>query len=81
MDRPDRSGRCVLGDGLPHCWDGGRAFWVFVIAGPLSFSLWGLILKLQALKVCYDLDGIRLFGVIALALLLNGSLVWVRGFS
>jgi signal peptidase I len=54
-------------------------FWVFVIAGiALFLSLWGLILKLQALKVCYDLNGIRLFGVIALALLLNSSLVWVE---
>jgi hypothetical protein len=54
-------------------------FWVFVIAGlALFLSLWGLILKLQALKVCYDLAGIRLFGVIALALLLNGSLVWAE---
>jgi signal peptidase I len=53
--------------------------WAFVIAGMALFlSLWGLILKLQALKVCYDLDGVRLFGVIALALLLNGSLVWAQ---
>jgi signal peptidase I len=51
--------------------------WAFVIGGMALFlSLWGLILKLQALKVCYDLDGVRLFGVIALALLLNGALVW-----
>jgi signal peptidase I len=54
-------------------------FWVFVIAGiALFLSLWGLILKLQALRVCYDLDGIRLFGVVALALLLNSSLVWMQ---
>jgi signal peptidase I len=54
-------------------------FWVFVIAGiALFLSLWGLILKLQALKLCYDLDGIRLCGVITLALLLNGSLVWMQ---
>jgi signal peptidase I len=54
-------------------------FWVFGIAGlTLFLLLWGLILKLQALKVCYNLDGIRLFGVIALALLLNGSLVWMQ---
>src|SRR6266478_3786529 len=26
MDRPDRSGWRVLGDGLPYCWDGDRAF-------------------------------------------------------
>jgi signal peptidase I len=54
-------------------------FWLFVIAGTALFlSLWGLILKLQALKICYDLKGTRLFGVIALALLLNGSLVWMQ---
>jgi signal peptidase I len=54
-------------------------FWVFIIAGiALFLSLWGLLLKLQALKVCYDLNGARLFGVIALALMLNGSLVWVE---
>jgi signal peptidase I len=53
--------------------------WVFIIAGMALFlSLWGLILKFQALKICYDLQGIRLFGVIALALLLNGSLVWMQ---
>jgi signal peptidase I len=54
-------------------------FWVFVVAGiALFLSLWGLMLKLQVLKVCYDLNGIRLFGVIGLALLLNSSLVWVE---
>jgi signal peptidase I len=54
-------------------------FWLFIIAGIVVFlSLWGLILKLQALKTCYDLNGKRLFGVIALALLLNGSFVWVE---
>ena len=52
-------------------------FWLFIIAGAVLFlSLWGLILKLQVLKVCYGLNGKRLFGVIALALLLNGALVW-----
>jgi signal peptidase I len=56
-------------------------FWVFVIAGlALFLSLWGLILKLQALKMCYDLQGTRLFGVIAVALLLNSSLVWMQRF-
>jgi signal peptidase I len=56
-------------------------FGVFVIAGMALFlTLWGLILKLQALKICYDLRGPRLFGVIALALLLNGSLVWLERF-
>jgi signal peptidase I len=54
-------------------------FGVIVIAGmSLSLSVWGLMLKLQALKLCYDLDGRRLWGVIALALLLNGSLVWAQ---
>ena len=55
--------------------------WLCVIVGIVLFlSLWGLMLKLQALKVCYDLNGKRLFGVIALALLLNGSLAWVERF-
>jgi signal peptidase I len=54
-------------------------FWVFIIVGiALFLSLWGLMLKLQALKVCYDLNGTHLFGVIALALMLNGSLVWAE---
>jgi signal peptidase I len=54
-------------------------FWVFIIAGMALFlSLWGLILKLQALKICYALQGAHLFGVIALALLLNGSLMWTQ---
>ena len=54
-------------------------FWVFVVAGIALFLLfWGLILKLQALKICYGLKGTRLFGVIALALLLNSSLLWMQ---
>jgi signal peptidase I len=54
-------------------------FWVLVIAGiALFLSLWGLSLKLQALKIAYDLDGRALFGVIALALILNGALLWAE---
>jgi signal peptidase I len=54
-------------------------FWVFVIAAiALFLSLWGLLLKLQALKIGYGLDGRALFGVIALALMLNGALVWTE---
>jgi signal peptidase I len=54
-------------------------FGVFIIAGiALFLSLWGLMLKLQAVKVCYDLNGLRLFSVVALALMLNGSFVWVE---
>jgi signal peptidase I len=55
--------------------------WVFILAGVALFlSLWGLILKLQALKVCYGLSGKSLLGVIVLALMLNGSLAWVERF-
>ena len=54
-------------------------FWVFSIGAiALFLSLWGLLLKLQALKVCYHLKGTRLYGVIIIALLLNGSLVWME---
>jgi hypothetical protein len=53
--------------------------WVLIIAGIAFFlSLWGLILKLQALKVCYGLNGKRLLGGIVLALMLSGSLAWVE---
>jgi signal peptidase I len=55
--------------------------WVFILAGiALFLSLWGLILKLHALKVCYGLSGKSLLGVIVLALMLNGSLAWVERF-
>ena len=55
--------------------------WVFMFAGVTLFlSLWGLILKLQALKVCYGLSGKSLLGVIVLALMLNGSLSWMERF-
>ena len=55
--------------------------WVFMLAGVAIFLfLWGLILKLQALKVCYPLSGKSLVGVIVLALLLNGSFAWVERF-
>ncbi len=53
--------------------------WLLIIAGIAFFlSLWGLILKLQALEVCYGLDGRRLLGAIMLALTLSGSLAWVE---
>ena len=53
--------------------------WMLIIAGIAFFlALWGLILKLQALKVCYGLNGKRLLGVIVLALMLSGSVAWVE---
>jgi hypothetical protein len=55
--------------------------WVFIFAGVAFFlSLWGLILKLQALRICYGLSGKSLLGVIVLALMLNGSLAWMERF-
>ena len=55
--------------------------WVFMLAGVALFlSLWGLILKLQALKVCYGPSGKSLVGVIVFALMLNGSLAWMERF-
>ena len=48
--------------------------WVLsIVAIALLLSMWGLILKLQALKVCYDLEGRRLAAVITLALVFYGS--------
>lgn len=44
----------------------------------LLLSLWGLILKFQAIKVCYDLSGGRLFQVIVLALVLFGVVAWAE---
>jgi hypothetical protein len=58
-----------------------RIVWVLIVAGiALFLSLWGLILKLQALQVCYGLNGTRLLAVTALALMLNGSLAWGERF-
>jgi hypothetical protein len=58
-----------------------RILWVLIIVGiALFLSLWGLILRLQALKVCYDLNGKHLFWVILLALTFIGSLAWVERF-
>jgi signal peptidase I len=58
-----------------------RVFWLFIIVGMALFLLlWGLMLKLQALKVCYALDGKRLFSAIVLALLLNGAFAWAERF-
>jgi signal peptidase I len=55
--------------------------WVFVLAGVALFlSLWGLILKLQALKVCYGLGGKSLLGVIVIALMLNGAFAWAERY-
>lgn len=53
--------------------DLGNAWLLFSAGIALFLSLWGLILKLQALKVCYAVDGRRLVMVIALALLFYGS--------
>ena len=58
-----------------------RIVWVLIIAGiALFLSLWGLMLKLQALQVCYGLNGTRLLAVAALALMLNGPLAWGERF-
>jgi signal peptidase I len=55
--------------------------WVFSLAGAAFFLwLWGVILKLQALKICYALVGKSLLGVIGLALVLNGCLAWAERF-
>lgn len=53
--------------------------WLIPIVGlVLVLSLWGLILKIQALKVCYDVHGKRLLSVIGLAVLLYGSVAWLE---
>ena len=51
---------------------------ILIVGIALFLSLWGLILKLQALKVCYDVDGWRLLAIIGLALLLYGSAAWLE---
>jgi len=48
------------------------------VAVAVLLSLWGLVLKFQAVKVCYDLSGRRLFQVIVLAFALYGLVVWAE---
>jgi signal peptidase I len=53
--------------------------WVALgVAIALLLSLWGLILKVQAIKVCYDLSGPRLAQAIVLALALCGIVAWAE---
>lgn len=58
--------------------DLGIAWVLFGLGVVLLLSLWNLILKFQAIKVCYDLSGKRLWAVIALALLFYGALSWAE---
>lgn len=53
--------------------DLGIAWALFGLGVVLLLSLWNLILKFQAIKVCYDLSGKRLWAVIALSLLFYGA--------
>jgi signal peptidase I len=60
-------------------WSEVGIWWVLLIGGSILFlSLWGLILKLQALKVCYGMDGKRLLAAVGLALVLAGCLAWLE---
>jgi len=50
------------------------SLWLLLAVGAALFlSLWGLILKLQAVRVCYQVEGKRLMMVITLALLFYGA--------
>jgi signal peptidase I len=52
----------------------GILWWFSVIGIAFFLSLWGLILQIQTLRVCYNLDGRQLLAVGALALLFLGIL-------
>lgn len=65
---------------IPPAWRVEPGFtWVALgVAIALLLSLWGLILKVQAIKVCYDLSGTRLAQAIVLALALYGIVAWAE---
>jgi signal peptidase I len=51
---------------------------VLMGGGALLLFLWGLILKLQALKTCYQLRGGWLLSVVVIALLFNSAFIWLE---
>jgi signal peptidase I len=56
--------------------------WLVSIVGlALLLSLWGLILRLQALRICYHMGGRQLVAAIALALLFTGAFAWLEKMS
>jgi signal peptidase I len=53
--------------------------WLLSIVGlALLLSLWGLILRLQTLRICYHMGGSQLVAAIALALLFTGAFAWLE---
>ncbi len=53
--------------------------WILLIIGVALFlSIWGLILRLQVLKVCYNMAGRQLLGAIVFALIFYGSVAWLE---
>ena len=65
---------------VPRMWE--RSFEIAwgapALAVTLLLSLWGLILKLQAIKISYDLSGWRLIQTIVVALVLYGIVASVE---
>jgi signal peptidase I len=58
---------------------GGARLWMVAVGGAaLLLFLWGIALKLQALRTCYQLRGGRLVGAIAIALPLAISFLWLE---
>jgi signal peptidase I len=63
----------------PVSWMSSTVVWGLLIGAiALLLSLWGLILKLQALQTCYHLDGSRLLRVIVLACVLLICCAWLE---
>jgi signal peptidase I len=64
---------------MPISWMSSPLVWGLLIgAVALLLSLWGLILKLQALQTCYHLDGSRLLRVVLIASLLYICCAWLE---
>jgi signal peptidase I len=53
--------------------------WLLSVVGlALLLSLWGLILRLQAIRLCYHVEGRQLLACIVVALAFNGAFAWLE---
>ena len=53
--------------------------WLLLVVGlALLLSLWGLILRLQTIRICYHVEGRPLVACIALALAFSGACAWLE---
>jgi signal peptidase I len=65
---------------VPPAWRAelGVAWAALAVAVAVLLSLWGMILKLQAIRISYDLSGQKLLRVIVLAFALYGVVAWAE---